>query len=235
MVKTKQQGYFVFISILADIAAVTASFLAAYLFRFHTGLIPIRGEMPRTIEYVRALFVIIPVYLWFFRIYGLYDPRRSIRRIEEIFKVIKAISFAVVALMALTFFYRGLTYSRVYLVILWTLSILFVSETRYLIIQWNYHQKIKRKDLTQVLLIGINRNTRHIIQWAKQNRHYGQEMIGILSNESELIGKHVEGVPILGPSNDSEEFISRVKPDLVILLDTTFRSEEHTSELQSQR
>ena len=205
-----------------DLLTLTVSYLGAYLFRFAFGIIPVAGEIPDFHRYAAALIVVIPVYLWLFRAYGLYQKSRHLRRIEEIFIVIKAISFAVVILMAITFFYRAFMYSRTYLVIVWFFSIILVSLSRYLLIQWEYRRQLDRKQIMKVLIIGANRNARVIIKWAKNNPHYGQEIIGVLGKNSELKDLHLEGAPILGTSGQYESFIRELKPDRVILVDTGF-------------
>jgi len=227
MPKIKRQFQFVFLTLVSDVFAISGSFILAYHFRFFSGLIPVHHQ-PGFFEYAQALLVIIPVFLYFFKAYGLYQTSRHIRRIEEIFIVIKAVSFSVIILMAVTFLYRGLSYSRVYLVTLWVFTICFVSAARYVLIQWEYELKLQKKELTKVLLIGGNRNARSIIQWAKNNPHYGQEVIGVLAREESLIGKHVEGVKIIGASDDWRTFIERLAPDVVVLLDPIMPREQIT-------
>lgn len=212
--------------VLTDIAAIGFSFFTAYHFRFLTGFLPVVHGVPAIELYTRVLLVIFPVYLWTFKTYGLYQNRRNIRRIEEIFLVIKAVSIAVLIMTAISFFYRGLSYSRIYLVTLWFFSAIFVSFGRYLVIQYEYRQRLLKKNIDKVLIIGADHNARSIIQWAKNNPHYGQEIIGVLARDNELQGKHIEGFNIIGASNQAEHFIKSLKPDIVILVDATFSRAE---------
>ncbi len=226
MSPAKRQKEIVFLTALIDVFAVAVSFFIAYLFRFKAGILPVDYGIPSVERYTQALIVVIPVYLWFFRAYGLYETRRHIRRIEEIFLVIKAVSFSVVSLTAITFFYRAFAYSRIYSVVLWATSLLTVSLCRYLLIQWEYRRKLRKQEIAKVLILGANRNTRNIIQWAKDNPHYGQEVVGILSQDTASIGKHLEGVGILGNSHQYEDFINSLKPDRVVLVDTGFSRDQ---------
>lgn len=208
--------------LITDILAISLGFFAAYHFRFTAGYLPVIHGIPKIELYSRVLVVVLPVFLWTFKSYGLYQNRRSIRRIEEIFVVIKAVSVAALIMTAMSFFYRGLTYSRVYLVTLWIFSAMFVSFGRYLLIQREYRQRLLKKNMDKVLIIGADHNARSIIQWAKNNPHYGQEIIGVLAKDSELTGKHVEDINIIGSSDKAEEFIKSLKPDVVILVDASF-------------
>lgn len=225
----RKQTRFLVLALAFDVLAILISFFATYSFRFLIGIIPVKGGLaPELTDYARTLYVIIPVYIGMFRAYGLYQTQRHIRRIEEIFLVIKSVTFSVLILTAVTFFYRGLSYSRIYLVILWALSVLMVSITRYLLIQWEYRRKIQKKEITKVLMIGANRSARSIIQWARSNPHYGQEVIAVLSKDPALIEKHLSGIPIIGSTADCERFIEEMKPDRVVLVDSEFSREKIT-------
>ncbi|MEI7751705.1 MAG: undecaprenyl-phosphate glucose phosphotransferase [Candidatus Omnitrophota bacterium] len=213
-------------AILIDTAMIILSFVAAYYIRFLGGL-PTRGVPPLS-DYWHALFGIIPVYLWLFREAGLYQTSRHMRRIEEIFLVGKVVTYAVILLMALTFFYRQFSYSRLYLVFIWIFSCIFISVGRYALIQWSYWRREQKKDMIEVLIVGFNRNTRALIEWAKNNPHYGQRPVGILAASVDDIGKNIDGVPILGLTEHWETFIQKLQPDQVVLLDESFSREKVT-------
>ncbi|MFA7001809.1 MAG: sugar transferase, partial [Candidatus Omnitrophota bacterium] len=227
MAPVKKQNHFVFLTVAADGLAVVAGFLLTYLLRFVWGVIP-KSHVPPLDVYAQALLVVVPVYIAMFRAYGLYQAHRHVRRIEEIFLVVKAVTFSIVILMAVTFFYRELTYSRVYLLLMWAVSVLTVSLARYFLIQWEYLRKRRKNEITRVLMIGGNRNARQIVRWARNNAHYGQEVIGVLVREPELVGKHFEGAPIVGVCAQWESFISHLKPEKVVLVDPAFTRVEIT-------
>ena len=214
-------------TVLVDAAMIILSFVVAYYFRFWGGL-PTELGVPPLSDYWHALFGIIPVYLWLFREAGLYQTSRHMRRIEEIFLVVKVVTYAVILLMALTFFYRQFSYSRLYLVFIWFFSCVFISVGRYALIQWSYWRREQKKDMIEVLIIGLNHNTRALIEWAKLNPHYGQRPVGILARSVEDIGKHVEDIPIVGLTEHWETFIQKLQPDQVVLLDESFSREKVT-------
>ena len=227
MQQNPKQFSFVVLTAVFDTLALVGAYLSAFLLRFYSGLIPKDG-VPELEAYLKALVIVVPVHLAFFRAYGLYDIHRHRRRVEELFTMLKAVSFAVVVLTAATFFYRAFSYSRVHLSVAWFISILFVGTSRYFLIQWEYHRKVNKKQITRVLLIGTNRNARNIIEWAKNNAHYGNEIIGVFAKDNALIGKHIEGVPVLGMTEQCEDFILKAKPDYVILADPTFSRDQIT-------
>lgn len=215
------------VAILIDAVMIVLSFIVAYYFRFFGSLFA-GQDVPPLAVYWHALFGIIPVYLWLFREAGLYQPSRHMRRIEEIFLVIKVITYAIILLMALTFFYREFSYSRLYLAFIWFFSCVFISFGRYALIQWSYWRREQNKDMIDVLIIGFNRNTRALIDWSKNNPHYGLKIVGVLAQNVEDIGKHVEHVSILGLTEHWETFIQKLQPDQVVLVDDNFSKEKVT-------
>jgi len=214
-------------TILVDAAMIVLSFIVAYFFRFLGGL-PTDLGVPPLSDYWHALLGIIPVYLWLFREAGLYQPSRHMRRIEEIFLVIKVVTYAVILLMALTFFYRRFSYSRLYLVFIWLFSCILISVGRYALIQWGYWRRLQKKDMIEVLIIGFNHNTRALLEWIKQNPHYGQKPVGVLATTVQDIGKAVDDIPIVGLTEHWETFIQKLQPDQVILLDEGFSRDKVT-------
>lgn len=228
MLSIKRYSSQIELTYAADILGICLSFFLAFETRFSEFIIPAHKGVPPFDEYFKALLVVIPAYLWFFRSYGLYQAGRHIRRVEEIFTVLKGITIGTVFLTALTFFYRGFSYSRLFLVFLWLFASLIVSLLRYSLIQWLYHLRLRSKDIRRVLIVGANRNARLLIEWAKQNPHLGNRIEGVLVNEENLIGKHLEGIPILGTMGESQKIIAEIHPDEVIVADSDLPKDKLT-------
>ena len=218
MLPVKKYPRYAIAVLITDISAVILSFYAAYSVRFSEIVIPAHKGIPSIEAYLRTMVVVIPVYLLLFRAYQLYRPERHIRRIYELLNVIKAVTMATIFLMALTFVYREFSYSRGVLLFAWLFSALFCCMGRYCLIQFEYFIR-REKDRERVLIIGANRNSRDLIKWAKENPHYGQEIIGIVINNGSNEGKHVEGVPILGALKDLDQILASQAVDEVIMAD----------------
>lgn len=222
----RSQQHLNILTLVGDSASILISFSLAYLMRFHS--FERLEHTPSYFTYAAALTVIIPVYLIIFRAYGLYQTSRYMRRIEEIFLVIKAITLAVLILTAMTFFYREFSYSRLFLVYLWVFSIVITGAVRYFMIQLEYARKRARREVTRILVIGANRNARSIIEWSRNNLHYGYQILGVLTREADLVGKHFDEVPIIGVVDQASSFIENLKPDQVVLLDKDATREQMT-------
>ncbi len=220
MFSIKKHPFLALSVLLTDILSILASFLIAYQLRFSGLIVPTHKGIPSIEAYFRAMVFVVPIFLIIFRVYQLYRPERHIRRVYELLNVIKAISVAIVCLMALTFIYREFTYSRMVLLFAWIFSVFICCAGRYFLIQFEYMIRRRSKDREKALLIGANRNSRDLIHWARENPHYGQDIVGILTNHSSE-GKHLEGVPILGDLKDLDQIIASQRINEVILTDPT--------------
>lgn len=211
-------------TMVSDVCMIVLSFILAYVVRFFF-VLPTDLGIPDFEGYLFALIGVLPVYLLIFREAGLYQPSRHMRRIEEIFVVIKATTYAVIILMALTFFYRQFSYSRLYLIFMWFLSCILISGGRYGLIQWEYWRRIQKKDSIEVLILGYTENARAYIRWTRHNPHYGQVPVGLLASDPSGLNTELEGVPVVGLTSQWEEIIQKLQPNQVVLFDTGFSRE----------
>lgn len=231
MLSPKKRSLYVGWSVAGDLFAIGLSFLLAYWLRFSEVVIPAPKGIPPMDEYAKALFIAMPVYLWVFRSYGLYQPGRHTRRVEEIFLVLKGVSVGSLVLMALTFFYRDFSFSRVYLVFLWVSAALCVSLVRYLMIQLRYRRSLQSKEHHRILIVGTNRNARKLIEWARMNPHFGHHVVGVLAKEKNLLGKHFEGVSVIGTLEEYDKVVAGIRPDEIIITDPDLPKEKVTNML----
>jgi exopolysaccharide biosynthesis polyprenyl glycosylphosphotransferase len=219
MLSRAKHKYFAFFVILTDASAIFLSFVSAYWLRFSGIIASFRYDSPPFDHYINAIFlVVIPINLFIFRSYRLYQPERHVRRIYELLNVVKAVTIATMLVTALTFFYRDFSYSRTVLLMSWVLSALFCSIGRYALIQFEYYIRSK-KDRDRVLIVGSNTSARNLIRWAKLNPHYGQDVVAIIVNASEDHEKHIEDVPIVGDILDMNEILTSQAISEVIVAD----------------
>ncbi len=225
--RTRYSKRFVAAVAFSDLSAITMAFFAAYEIRFFTFFSAPLG-IPPLAKYASALWLVLLVFLSLFREARLYHPTQRIRRIEELFLVIKTVTYAVVILTALTFFYRGYEGSRLFLFLFWVTACTLISLGRYVLIEWGYIRRSRNKDPIEVLFIGGNQNIESLIAWAKDNPHYGIHPVGILASEIHRIGQAILGVPIIGLTEHWETFLEKLRPAQVILLDPGFTREKIT-------
>jgi len=116
--------------LLADLLAISASWIAAYYLRFHWGPVPVYRGIPGIRPYLVLLALIVIIWGVAFKAFGLYRPRRISSRLAEVRDIAQACSLAVLILVALTFFLKQFEFSRLVILYFWVFSILSVSFVR---------------------------------------------------------------------------------------------------------
>jgi len=142
------------IAFLSDLAAVTAAYLLAYFLRFRFEIVPVTKGIAPLEVYLN--FLPVALGLWFAASWanGLYAPQRRLSRTDELFSVAKAGSVATLLLIALTFFYRDYSFSRVMLLLFWAASILLASSGRALIVIAVRARRRRGLNLSPALIVG---------------------------------------------------------------------------------
>ncbi|HKJ24563.1 MAG TPA: hypothetical protein VKB65_07060, partial [Myxococcota bacterium] len=101
--------------LLADLLLVAATWIAAYHVRFYApGVLPdpLGREVPDFRQYALALVVILPLWFWLFRARGLYAAQRMHSLADEAASVLVATGLGLMGLLAIGFFVRSYSYSR---------------------------------------------------------------------------------------------------------------------------
>src|SRR3989344_4695567 len=115
------------VTALVDVVSINAAFLFAFWLRFYAGVIPAPKGIPSFESYVLPMVVITPLFLVIFEMSGLYKV--STMR-GELWRVVKGVSLVMVAFMAITFLYKEISSSRVFLALFWLSSAMVVSMMR---------------------------------------------------------------------------------------------------------
>ncbi len=113
-----------------DALAVTLSWMFAYLIRFKLELIAPSGPIPSENMYLYAILPIWVVFLLNGRAFGFVYPSSRQYSLDRFFGVLRLASVSVLMLMAITFFIRDLTFSRIMVVYFWIIAtiMLFLSH-----------------------------------------------------------------------------------------------------------
>src|SRR3989442_12328748 len=111
----------VLLAVVLDACTIAAAFSLAYLLRFFWELVP-ASDSPPVGPYVAILPVLIPGWIVVFAAYGLYRERLQ-GFFDEALRVTSAGSVGMMTLLAGWFFYRQVSYSRLWVLFAWGLSI----------------------------------------------------------------------------------------------------------------
>ena len=120
------------VTIILDLVLVALAMVGAYHIRFYWGWIPLVAGIPPLASYLRVIPLILAVWALTYRYSELYSNWGRRRGIDEFFSIVGAAVLSVLVVLALAFFYRGFSYSRIVLVIFGFLLLVFISVNRLL-------------------------------------------------------------------------------------------------------
>ncbi|MGD8393961.1 MAG: undecaprenyl-phosphate glucose phosphotransferase [Candidatus Eiseniibacteriota bacterium] len=116
-----------------DVLAVLVATVLAYGVRFHsvfTVVVPVTKGVPPLTDYLAAGLVIAAIWVPLFAALGLYRPRHRLDFPSQFDLAVRGIGFGLVVVLALTFFYRGASFSRLVLPMAALLVLLLVPLLR---------------------------------------------------------------------------------------------------------
>ncbi len=206
--------------VVVDALAVAAALVLALLMR--------HGQLAGVVEpYLAAIPYVVVIFVLSFRYAGAYQHLRG--GVREAVRIAVGVAIGTAITLALSFFYRGFSYSRLTVVFFFGLAIVLPLHLRYL-----YRTSLQ-------LLVGQG-------QWVKRVLVVGESPevglvleelvsiksdylpIGVLSRRGDERRKdfgHVQ-VPVLGAISDSDRVIADAQPDLVIVADRNVTEGDET-------
>jgi exopolysaccharide biosynthesis polyprenyl glycosylphosphotransferase len=154
------------------------------------------------------------VFVVVFRYLGLY--RVTYGRLVEALRVVRAGSIATLVPVALTFFYRGYSYSRATVLIFLPLSIALLIVTR------NVYRGYRRAVMThpsarrRVLIVGFGRIGQHLGRELLERPSY-YELVGFVDDDPAKRGAYLQGREVLGASADLPRIIREREVEEVLI------------------
>lgn len=179
-----------FLAVLADAGAIVLSFVLSYILRFDsplTQLIPVtKGYPPLEFYLLGALFV-TPVWLAMFSRRGVYRARRDVDLSMEFFQIGKQVSFGMLIVFSLTFFFRAFSYSRIVFGFVWVLAILLIFAGRVLVLRYETYLYRRGRELRNVLIAGSNAVAQKLAVQITMQPGLGYRLCGYVAQDGERI------------------------------------------------
>jgi len=191
---------FTFLKIPVDLLMVVFSFVIAYWLRTFLTFVPTIYIEPLQ-GYLHFILTTIPIWLVTFIVAGLYSVREKDRRLEELGKIIVAVSSAVGIVLAWIFLSRTFFFSRLIIIYVWLVAIILVTLGRFLI---NFIERfLYRYDIGvhRVIVVGGNSSTRFIVDEIKRNRGLGYKLVKVIDEAG------VEKLEAILERNPADEII----------------------------
>ena len=201
MIKDNQQ-HFNRLQVVLDGVVVILSYALAWWLKFSSGFVDREVGVLSFEFYMRALLLIVPLYLLLYYAFNLYTPKRVQGRRLELSNIV--ISNTVGLLILLAGFFIGLSYSeelknfsRSMFFYFFLINIVMEELERLLIRA--FLRNIRRKGYNQkhILLVGYSKAAEQYIDRIRQNPQWGYQVRGIL-DDNIARGTMYKGVKVIG-------------------------------------
>ena len=201
MIKDNQQ-HFNRLQVVLDGVVVILSYALAWWLKFSSGFVDREVGVLSFEFYMRALLLIVPLYLLLYYAFNLYTPKRVQGRRLEFSNIV--ISNTVGLLILLAGFFIGLSYSeelknfsRSMFFYFFLINIV-LEEMERLWIR-TFLRSIRKKGYNQkhILLVGYSKAAEQYIDRIRQNPQWGYQVRGIL-DDNIARGTMYKGVKVIG-------------------------------------
>ncbi|GAB4370329.1 MAG: undecaprenyl-phosphate glucose phosphotransferase [Calditrichia bacterium] len=216
------------LKIIIDALSVETAFLFSFYLRFHsplTQLIRVTKGYPPFTNYLTASFVLLAIYLTLFSIFHSYRSRYFSTFPQDITVVFKTCFLGILFAMSGAFLYRGFSYSRLTLFLVFINTILFVLIGRYL-----FHKirvKLVRKGfgVLNLIIVGSPHMIQRFMSQFQRERPPHLNILGYCSQNS------LPDFPLkyLGTEENIAEIIHELHPEGLLL---AFEAKDHGRALE---
>jgi exopolysaccharide biosynthesis polyprenyl glycosylphosphotransferase len=235
--------YFTFFRILTDAILIPVTIILAYGLKFKIGWVFHNiffiqfGKIYSHAQiepYLGAMGLIITLWIVAFYFSGLYRrvTKSVMPEIDEIIKVIKGVSIAIIEITAVSFFFKEIPESRWVIFYSWLFGILIFSASRFIIVQVEVWLLRRGIGSYKTIVIGANAEGQDVAERIVLFPTLGLSYVGTLADEDpEKRHYHLrKRFNLLGKPEDFKEIIKKKKIK-VVFVTAAIQNESYFKEL----
>lgn len=210
----ENQKYLNKLQVFLDLMVIPISFLIAYYIRFYQlddGIHSLTFQ-----QNLRPILLSIPLYFIFYNIFDLYSTRRTKPLHVEISSIVKTNILCAVLMIVGLFIFKIVDYSRKALLFFFILNTVLTIFSRLVIRILLKKYRCKGYNLKHCLIVGTTDSSALLIDKIQQNKHWGYNIIGIISSPNES-QKKFKNYPIIGNTTMLEIILSKKSVDIVMI------------------
>lgn len=220
MIKNNQQ-HFNRLHVVLDAIVVMLSYVIAWWIKFSSGIVnPEIGVLSFNF-YMKALILIVPLYLLLYYAFNLYTPKRVQGRRLELSNIIMANTIGILIVFAgfflvLSYSEDAKNFSRSMFVYFYIINIILEEIERLFIRAILRSVRKKGYNLKHILLVGYSKAAEQYIDRIKQNPQWGYDVQGIL-DDNIARGTVYKGVRVIGSTGNLEYILPENKLDEIAI------------------
>ena len=218
--RRRADALFVLLLVIHDSLMVALAFYAAYFLRQVVAIPPPVNIAPFS-DYLVMMIVQVIVMLTVYFFTRLYDLKRSLPGLDELYRIFAATSIGTIVTIAVTtFLFKNSTleldFPRVMIVYAWLLTVVLVVAGRSLLMGGRTLLRKRGIWVDRLLIVGTGDVGRMILQKVQQMPRLGYQVVGFVDGETQ-IGQNIMGVPVLGGVDDIPDLIKAHEVSEVII------------------
>lgn len=210
----ENQKYLNRLQVFLDLMIIPLSFLIAYYIRFYQMDDGIHALT--FLQNLRPILLSIPLYLIFYNLFDIYSTRRTKPLHVEVSAIIKTNVLSGILIMVGLFIFKIVDYSRKSLGLFFVINTILTICTRLVIRIILKKYRRKGYNLKHCLVIGATDSSAHFIDKVKKNKHWGYNIVGIITSAPNHY-KKFKGHPIIGSTVELEKILLEKAIDIVII------------------
>ncbi|MCR5420512.1 MAG: undecaprenyl-phosphate glucose phosphotransferase [Lachnospiraceae bacterium] len=203
------------IHVVIDALIIAGSYWFAWWLKFKSGLIDYSMSLPVS-YFRRVMYFVVPVYLFLYYFFNLYNSKRASGRKREIYNIIKANTVGALALMVAMYLMHQTHFSREMIFIFWAANIFFETFVRNIIRYLLRFFRKKGYNLKYVLMVGYSKSAESYINRIRLNPQWGYVVRGILDDSVER-GTMYKGVKVMGVIDNLQMILEENKLDEIAI------------------
>jgi exopolysaccharide biosynthesis polyprenyl glycosylphosphotransferase len=185
---------------LMDLVTVLLGFGLAYVLRFEAGITwTWQYDESQLQIYQGLIFILVPIWLIVFRLFGLYDFKHLFGGIDEYARVFNACTLGMMLFIVFTFLEVNIWIARAWVLLSWLLVTFSVASGRFVLRRIVRRMRAKGRFLTTVLIVGANEEGRAVAEQLQASRGAGILIAGFATDEPGPGSELLPGIPALGP------------------------------------
>jgi exopolysaccharide biosynthesis polyprenyl glycosylphosphotransferase len=207
----------IWLLILSDVVLINVALIGAFWMRYELGWFAEVGfgaELSDYVLFAVILSILLPIT---FKLDGVYNGRRGQSWFDQMYAIVNATAKGTIVLLALTFAFRPLVYSRLLFLEAAVLIVLLTGISR--LVKGVAEARLRRRGIgvDRVLIVGGGEVSRTVIRTIVARPELGFQIVGLVDDNPDKGHTDIGRVKGLGDLNKLPEIVDHEGIDQVII------------------
>lgn len=205
MIKDNQR-FFNGLHLCMDGLVIMISYIAAWFFKFDTGLFKHENGALSFQTYMYALVFVVPSYLVLYSVCHLYTSKRVQRIRVQFMNIIRANILGLLVFLTVLYVINQPHFSRIMLFIFFVLNVLLAMLSRGLTYVLLFSLRRRGYNIKHVILVGFSETAKGYIDRIQHYQEWGYKIHGILDDNRDK-GEDYKGIHVIGKIDSLERYL----------------------------